>query len=210
MSGKTPDIYTNEVESIDITGSAADSVLFNHDRIYSHNVLRVNYTSYDVRRAQDVINPNTSHCNVMMLQAPSVDEGCSGPPFCYARVLGIYHANVVYTGPGMVNYQPHRMEFLWVRWYHQIDAARTGWKYRKLDRANFAPISAAGAFGFVDPSDILRACHLIPVFHKGLQHVDGHGFSRFAQDSSDWVEYYINRCVFLCRLATSNLFDSIL
>jgi hypothetical protein len=38
-----------------------DRIFFQLDRMYKHALLRVNYTTYDVRRAQDVINPNT-HC----------------------------------------------------------------------------------------------------------------------------------------------------
>lgn len=169
-------------------------MLFNHDCIYRHNVFRVNYTTYDIRRSQDVINPATSHCNVMMLpDAASPEDSHTDSPFRYARVLGIYHANVVCAGPGMVNYQPCRMEFLWVRWYIQIDTAQTGWRSRKLDHGRFPPVSTVGAFGFVDPNDILRACHVIPVFRKGLYHVDGRGLSHCARDSSDWVEYFFNR-----------------
>ena len=82
---------------------------------------------------------------------------------------------------------------------------KTGWKSRRLDHAKFPPMSAAGAFGFVDPNDVLRACHIIPVFHKGLRHVDGNGLSRCAQDSSDWIEYYINRYYILFIVPFSKL-----
>src|ERR1700728_4093607 len=44
-----------------------DSVFFKNDRIYCHKLARFNYTTYDVRRAQDVINPMTSHCNILLL-----------------------------------------------------------------------------------------------------------------------------------------------
>jgi hypothetical protein len=90
-----------------------DSILFKHDRIYKHGLLRINYTTYDVRRSQDVVNASTSHRDVMLLAA-DVDAQRSPHPFRYARVLGIYHANIVYVGPGMLNYQTHRFEFLWV------------------------------------------------------------------------------------------------
>ncbi|EGN99376.1 hypothetical protein SERLA73DRAFT_28488, partial [Serpula lacrymans var. lacrymans S7.3] len=55
-----------------------------------------NYTTYDVHRVQDIINPRTSHCNVMLL-SPCDDTGTQSHPFCYVRVLGIYHANIVYV-----------------------------------------------------------------------------------------------------------------
>ncbi|OJA16859.1 hypothetical protein AZE42_09971 [Rhizopogon vesiculosus] len=44
------------------------SILFKSNRIYHHNLIRFNYTTYDIRRAQDVINPKTPHCNIMLLQ----------------------------------------------------------------------------------------------------------------------------------------------
>ncbi|KAH9480131.1 hypothetical protein JR316_0006728 [Psilocybe cubensis] len=36
------------------------------DRVYIHKVLRINYTTYDMQREQDSINPR-NHCNVMTL-----------------------------------------------------------------------------------------------------------------------------------------------
>src|SRR5215475_6127340 len=101
-------------------GCDPNMVLFQGDRIYSHRILRINYTTYDVRRCQDMVNPYTSHCNVMILD--NTNASCSAPPhwFRYARVLGIYHANIVYAGHGRLDYQPHRVEFLWVRWYQMV------------------------------------------------------------------------------------------
>ena len=126
----------------------------------------------------------------MVLNDTSEDEA---HPFRYARVLGIYHANVVYVGPGMVDYYPRRLEFLWVRWYRTVDTIHSGWTARKLDRVQFYSMTEDDAFGFVDPSDVLRACHIIPAFARGRLHLDGKGLSRCAQDSSDWVSYYVNR-----------------
>jgi len=40
--------------------------------------------------------------------------------FLYARVLGAYHANIIYTGPGMHDYNARRFDFLWVRWYEVV------------------------------------------------------------------------------------------
>ncbi|KAF8834372.1 hypothetical protein BDN67DRAFT_992676 [Paxillus ammoniavirescens] len=75
-------------------------VVLKGERIYRHNLFRINYTTYDVRRAQDSVNPLTDHRNIVLLSPePSVH------PFCYARVLGIYHANVIYIGPGSKDYQ---------------------------------------------------------------------------------------------------------
>jgi hypothetical protein len=45
-------------------------------------------------------------------------NSCSHHPFNYAQVLGVFHANVIYIGPGLANYQPQQMDFLWV--CHQV------------------------------------------------------------------------------------------
>jgi len=183
--------------SRDLSQCSPHSVLFKNDSLYRHNIIRINYTTYDVRRSQEVANGSTAHCNIIVLNDTTQDEG---HPLRYGRVLGIYHANVIYAGTGMVDYQPRRLEFLWVRWYHRIETLNTGWGARKLDRVRFPPVTSDGAFGFVDPSDVLRCCHIIPAFSHGKVHVDGRGLSRCARDSSDWVAYYVNRWV-LSRLS---------
>ena len=95
-------------------------VLFDKNRIYRHQLAQFNHTTYDVRRGQDIIHPNTSHCNVMLIAADTEAGEEPVHRFLYARVLGIYHANVIYTGPQSTDYRPLRMEFLWVRWYTWI------------------------------------------------------------------------------------------
>ena len=181
--------------------SAADAdcdpnaILFKHDRIYRHNLFRINYTAYDVRRSQDVLNASTSHHNIMTLANTDDSDDARGHdhPFKYARVLGVFHANVLYVGRGMVDYQPRRMEFLWVRWYENSGVVPNGWKDDKLDCIQFPPMAMHDSFGFVDPVDVLRGCHIVPRFKKGKLHPDGRGLSRCAQDSEDWVQYYVNR-----------------
>ena len=163
--------------------------------MYKQNIARINYTTYDVRRGQDVFNPSTSHCNVMVFTGTL--NGTQNPniihPFGYARVLGIYHVNVICAGPGMTDYQPRRMDFLWVRWYQRIDSIDAGWCARRLDCLQFPVVDREDAFGFIDPSDVLRCCHIVPAFSKGMAHTDGRGFSFSARDSSDWAAYYVNR-----------------
>jgi hypothetical protein len=47
---------------IDTTLRQADmeQIIIHSDRIYSHAIFHVNYTSYDIRREVDIINPRTS------------------------------------------------------------------------------------------------------------------------------------------------------
>jgi hypothetical protein len=170
--------------------------LLKDDRIYRHQLVRFNYTTYDVRRGQDVINPSTPHCNILLLA--NKDEGThpeSDHPFLYARVLGIYHANVVYTGEGMLDYEPRRIEFLWVRWFEYDGTRSVQWRGRRLDSLRFPPLATQGAFGFVDPRDVLRGCHIIPAFTKGKRHLDGVNISSCARDGKDWTCYHVNRYV---------------
>ena len=96
-----------------------DGIYFKNDRMYRHNIMRINYTTYNVRHSQDNINPRTDHRDIMLLA--STDNDSEDHQFIYARVLGIFHVNVIYTGPGMIDYHAHRMEFLWVRWYDNLD-----------------------------------------------------------------------------------------
>jgi len=172
-------------------------IFFKSDRMYRHNIMRLNYTTYDTRRCQDVINPSTSHHNIMVLNGEDDDHqnSSSRHPFCYAQVLGIYHVNVIYTGPGMVDYRANRMEFLWVRWYRKVDSIKRGWGTHQLDLVQFLPMASGDAFGFIDLLDVMRGSHIIPAFANGKCHVDDKGLSLCAQDSSDWASYYVNRYV---------------
>ncbi|KZP03478.1 hypothetical protein FIBSPDRAFT_768897 [Athelia psychrophila] len=168
-------------------------IVFKEPRIYQHQILHVNYTSYDVRRLQDIINARSSHNNIMVLSHSDDD---TSPRFRYGRLLGTYHVKAIYLGPGLQNHNSHHMEFLWVRWYDQVERASTGWDHRRLDRVQFAPINDDDAFGIVDPATVLRGCHVIPRFALGPKYSDPlQGLSHLASDSTDWIEYYVNRYV---------------
>ena len=166
------------------------------DHFYKHNLMCLNYTTYDVHRAQDVVNPSTPHCNIMLLADHAGGMGgLPWHPYIYTQVLGIFHVDVTYIGPGMIDYHSHWIDFLWVRWYQYVEED-AGWDVSSLDHMCFPPMADEHAFGFVDPDDVLRACHIIPQFSRGPRHPDGTGISRCAQDASDWHFYYINRFVF--------------
>lgn len=183
-------------------GTESGSVLIRNDRMYQHKVIRFNYTTYDVRRAQDVVNPNTPHADIMVLSGDDdMDTGTSQKhKFWYARVLGIYHVNAVYVGPGMVNHSPKRLDFLWVRWYqnHDVGVAESGLAMRKMHQLSFPPMRSDHAFGFLDPADVLRSCHIIPAFAKGRRYPESDngrsgGLSACAGDSKDWNQYYVGQ-----------------
>ena len=172
-----------------------DHVLLKGNRFYSHSLLRINHTTYDLRRETDTVNPHTDHRDVMLLSQKNVNSTTSHP-FCYARVLGVYHANVILTGPESKDYRPRHLEFLWVRWFEVLENPSAGWEHFSLDKGRFVPMHRADAFDLIDPADVLRCCHLIPAFADGKQHFDGIAISRNARDADDWKHYYINRYVY--------------
>lgn len=197
--------YGGDSTNSSLNHSDRDSVYFKSERIYLHKIYRVQYTTYDVRREQDVINPSTPHRDIMLLATTS-DNG-DDHPFLYARVLGVYHANVIHTADATQNYQPTRFEFLWVRWYkYQGQSVR--WRDLKLDVLSLPSVNNEDAFGFVDPGDILRACHIIPAFSGGKKFNDEVGLSRCANDSRDWSRYYVNRLVFVTNLLSLSYYST--
>lgn len=163
--------------------------------MYLHSIMQINYTTYDVHRGQDTINPNTNHCNVMVL-ADSNDSDAETHAFHYAYVLGIYHVNVIYTGSRMLDYHARRLEFVWVQWYNHLQPYGS-WSACTLDHLSFPPITADSAFGFIDLNDIVRSCHIIPAFHRSHRHGNKRGLSFSARNSSDWIMYYLNQQVMI-------------
>jgi len=180
------DAYTGE--EIQYSNADRDSVKLQHNRIYRHQVIRINYTTYDMRRCQDTVNAGRpDHANVMVLAHD--DDPNDSHPYWYARILGIFHAHVSYRGSS----PPQKMEFLFVRWFGCDLSYRAGWKARRLHRIGFLTDDVADAYGFLDPNDIVRATHLIPAFAQ-----DDNGIVNLpvglssAHSFHDWVYFYVN------------------
>ncbi|KAF8154664.1 hypothetical protein B0H34DRAFT_860496 [Crassisporium funariophilum] len=174
-----------------------DNVGIVNDRLYRHKVLHVNYTTYDVRRSQDSINPRI-HSDVMTL---SREDDPNVHPYLYAHVLGIFHVDIKHHGPHSTTANTQRMEFLWVRWFQRDRSYAAGWNTRRLHRLSFLKSDAPdGAFGFVDPSDIIQGTHLIPAFAHGTSsHYLGSSIAREFADKElgdeDWKFFYVNMFV---------------
>lgn len=163
-------------------------VILKNDRIYQHFILRINYTTYDIRRAEDILNPNSEHRDILMLHRQDSEHDRS--LFYYARIIGVYHANVQYIGPGMRDYSPRRIDFLHVRWLERVPQR----DLCGLEALRFVETNDLGSFDFVDPADVLRGCHLLPAFRHGKLHGELHReLSPIARDSEDWKYYYVNK-----------------
>ena len=138
-----------------------------------------------MRREQDTLHPGHGRTAVMML---SREEGPDAHPFWYAQILGAFLIAVNHHGVDRT------MEFLWVRWYGVMPGHRWGIKKAHLPKIGFIPDSP-GAFGFLDPSLVLCACHLIPAFSDG--HTDsllprGPSIAQENDGTDDWTAYYVN------------------
>jgi hypothetical protein len=111
-------------------------------------------------------------------------------PFLYGCVLGVYHVNVIYTGPGMLDYRARRLEFVWVRWYDHIKP-HGSWSTRTLDQLDFP---GEGGYDFIDPANIMRGCHIIPAFAQGRSGTNRQGNTEATHAHlRGWNRYYINR-----------------
>ncbi|KAG8702016.1 hypothetical protein FRC09_004999 [Ceratobasidium sp. 395] len=168
------------------------TINFQYDRIYSHQTLQIHYTTYDVRRGQDTVNPSTPKRFILVRSDEPDCPGIEARRFWYAKVLGIYHANVLYNGS-----RAKRMDFLWVRWLSRMTDMPGGWEACRLDQVRyFQDSSNFHAFDFVDPADVVRAAHLIPGF-AGKQTVEylksANSLAADQKGVGDWKYHYIAR-----------------
>lgn len=156
---------------------------FYKERMYFHRIMRINYTSYDRRRKQDIINPG-SKSDIMMLAAPE-DQGSHS--YYYGRVIANFHvrARPLDSVDDFV-----LIPVLWIRWF-TLTKGPAGAKKRRLFRVSFSPISDAHAFGFIHPSDVIRGVHIVPSFASGKINVEESIARR--PTGVDWNYYYVNQ-----------------
>jgi hypothetical protein len=169
--------------------ASVNSLYLQNDRIYQHQLMTIHYTTYDVRRRRNVIHTgrHIAHRDIMGLLV--LEEQTESSRFWFAHVLGIYHANVIYSGGGSSDFTtPRRVDFLWVRYYSRSGQQSSP---RSLDQLRFPPVSEADSFDFVDPASVLRCCHIIPAFHKGRRPTPQE--PSICRHDRDWNGYYVNR-----------------
>ena len=175
------------------------NITFKHDRIYTHRIMRIKFTTYDTRRDEDIIHLDTDQSNIMLLNQ-AYSFGGPSHPFVYGKVIGILHGDVGFVddiGRFDGGYSYRRMEFLWVRWYRVLprDDPKEPLGPFDLDKAELLPIEHPGSHGFVDPQDVIRTCHMVPDFKTGKRYEQGRGKSVIANDGEDYNKYFVNRWV---------------
>lgn len=182
----------------DFTSADRNTIRIRNNTIFEHCTIHINYTTYDIRRDHDTLNPR--YHPFCMVASPDTQTNPDAHPFWYAMVIGIFHAQVQHTGPQSVDLSWKTMEFLWVRWLGVEPDYPFGRHLAKLPKIGFVPSSDDYAFSFLDPSQVIRGCHLIPAFTEGrteelLLGYQGPTIARQAGESQDWVNYYVNMCV---------------
>ena len=169
------------------------------NHIFPHKIMRINYDTYDMRRDQDCINPD-SHPDIMMI-AP---DGAAHP-FYYARTVAILHVYALLTKGPLITLQWQELHVCYVRWF-EVDTPAI--KPRRLIPLRWAH-KGEEQFGFVSPDDVLRGCHLIPGFAHGRSDDTLRGYSgiRFEEDEDncDWNRHYVNQ--YVCFAHTYNVTD---
>ncbi|KAJ7115737.1 hypothetical protein C8R44DRAFT_880156 [Mycena epipterygia] len=176
----------------EFTPEDRNTIRITKNRIYTTTLLRVNYTTYDVRRDQDVLNPRAQ--SFVMVRSPETEAGAH--PYWYTQILGVFNATVFRVTP-TERTSSTIMEFLWVRWLGIEPGYRAGIKKARLPKVGFVPESDAYGFGFLDPTQVIRGSHLIPDFNNGrtndLLATEEETAARSSPlDTEDWANYYVN------------------
>ena len=171
-----------------------NSIRFMGSKIYSVQTCQVYYTSYDLQRQCDTVNP-CAHPDIM-LRSPVTEAGAD--LYWYARVIGVFHANVWTDHPAIQDGRnARRMDFLWVRWFGDEPSYRSGFRRARLPKIGFVESTDDFAFSFVDPANVIRGCHLIPAFNAGrsadlLPHSRSMARRLNPEDVDDWLNFYVN------------------
>lgn len=167
--------------------NSTEPIFIQNDTLYKHPILTIDYTSYDLKREQDIIHLGYGREGIMVY-TPTLG---GNEPWSYANILAIYHI-IVRTAS---NPEPKRLTVIWVRWMECSASSLSGPNSRNFTRVSFVPWSGipGSMSDFVDPSHIVRGCHLLPAFALGRTQnlLD----PSIAQDpEGDWCAYYANRC----------------
>jgi hypothetical protein len=167
--------------------------------MFIHKVLRVNYTSYDMRRGQDSMNPRT-HADIMTLAPETTDFDAH--PFQYSRIIAILHCDVQHNVGGIPT-PAIPIDILWVRRFRLDASFKGGFKRKRLHRIEFLPDDDPRAYGFVHPDEVIRGAHLIPAFAHNTVEFRHTSLARKPGEMDDWRYHYVNLCVLLFQVRST-------
>ena len=156
--------------------------------------MRINYTTYDIKRDGDTINP----CTYPDIMVKSPETGPRAQAYWYARVIGIFHALVSSSHQKIQDRSLRQMDFLWVRWFGMEPGRyRHGFHYARLPKIGFVESTDAYTFTFLDPAHVIRGAHVIPAFSEGrtqnlLPATTSVARVLNPRDTDDWLNFYVN------------------
>ena len=117
---------------------------------------------YDVRLGQDAIN-SRNHADIMTLSRHDDDH-----PFKYARVIGIFHVDVIHGVEGATQH-PVSKEVLWVRRFRRDESYRAGFKQNVCIALNSFLLRTIPLLGFWTQMKSSALATLFLVFVMGSQ-----------------------------------------
>jgi hypothetical protein len=171
------------------TNEERNTVIIPNHTIYSLQTMQVHYITYDLRHEYDTVNPRT-HADVMVLSG----ETKPTHPYWYARVLGIYQVEAWLANANVRQPVKQHLDILWVRWLAPPQNYQSGLNQARLPKVAFVEESDSDAFGFLDPSQVIRGAHLIPAFasERGTSALRyGKSLARPGEELDDWEEHYV-------------------
>ncbi|EJD08235.1 uncharacterized protein FOMMEDRAFT_72012, partial [Fomitiporia mediterranea MF3/22] len=84
-----------------------NSLHIQNNRLYKHRVIHVNYTTYNVRRVQDSLNP-CLYADIMVY----LDDQYFNYLFIFVQIVSIFHVNVAYFRPRLSSLHYKRIDFV--------------------------------------------------------------------------------------------------
>jgi len=178
----------------EFTQADRNSLRIDNHRLYIKKFIRINYTTDDLRRDQDTIG---SRCQNDIMVLSGSDEDRDRNPYWFGRVISIFSVKASTSHQKAISQRGNSavVDVLFIRWFGH-DSAQVDWGLHcgRMPKVGFLPAENPGAFGFVNPDDILRRTHIIPDFASGrTQEIMGPSIARIdSENDSDYNFYYVS------------------
>jgi len=162
--------------------------------MYIKKYIRFNYTTYDLRRAQDTVGSRNQH-DIMVLSGSEDDREQN--PYWFGCVISIFTVKAFCVDPKRIGgSKPETLDVLYVRWFGQ-DEGQSEWGLHcgRMPRIGFLPATEPGAFGLVNPVDVIRRPYIEPAFAYGQtdELMGPSSIGRCSGDKDkDYLYYYVN------------------
>ncbi|KAJ3849673.1 hypothetical protein EV368DRAFT_67254 [Lentinula lateritia] len=117
-------------------------------------------------------------------------------PYWFVWIIGVFHINIVHSGLLSKSHKPQKFNVLYVRWFGRVlEQEHYGIHVNHMPKLGFIDAVNPEAFGFVNPSEVLCGCHIIPAFEheKTDQFLISPSLARQEnEDNEDFFRFYVN------------------